>query len=752
MWEFDMSLDVENVNLLLEEGLKRVEWDLPELPEMDLSDLSGEGRLMGEGSTFQEGSVILDLGRSELGWRGSRLELEGLAGAAILEGTDWAGHTYRVHGLVRSLDIAGAFETGQFALEFQKDRENRLQASLGPFALRWDGGSMVGQFDAEGSLSESATLPSLDVDLELEELLLRGDAFQGRFAGNLIAGLEVGQAGMEVRAALDFAESNLQLEALQLEGIAVEGPIIAQLVGLPQNRDEADLLGGVGEWIRGNQEWSGLETALSWRIDNWLYRKGEVELAGDAFGDLILTGSSRSLSPRLDFNLNSEFGIAGDFFLEGVDVSGGVWLDSVEANRSGNSLDLNELVESLVSPDRFLESGGGRLKATIEGVSQPGAWEVEAVELNLSTSDEGYAYHIGVQSVEYLSSQIGNVRGGGTFSEAGGSLGLKIDLGEESDASLAATFNRLPEVPETWAWKAEVPEAKLSESQVAGLFHPMLSGSRLSGQFQFSANGRFSDIRELDGQGVFSCRGGDLVLPGMELNIQGMETELSFTGLRQPATQRAQVARISLLEKGSLMATDIQGVFTLQPGGNLLVDGIEARVFGGSLRIGSFQFGTENPQLNLVIHLDSVELGEVQKLIKDFPGSMKGKIEGVIRLSWDGQNIGFGEGRLSLVPGTQGELRLSLDKRELKPGDPAYPFLENLSQSQAALESMRFIKVDEAVFTLFNTANVDNPNQLLVRGVSYSVEPSTPVNITVNLKEEVESVLNRFLKIALSLN
>jgi len=266
------------------------------------------------------------------------------------------------------------------------------------------------------------------------------------------------------------------------------------------------------------------------------------------------------------------------------------------------------------------------------------------------------------------------------------------------------------------------------------------------------------------GKGRITIRGdwgGEAVVEGRNIKFSSEEEEmdiaeghfdLRISKLSPIQSETAQTIRVGNFRKGKLSGEDLLVHYQILSPTEISIEGAEAEILGGKIRMEGFVHDSEKPETPLVLHLEGIELKRVASMMDNFPGRMEGRVNGLLRFNWDGSKLGIGRGYLEMDPDTRGTLRLNLDNQDLDESQPAYEFLKDLAQTRTAVESLRFVEVSEARIDLFNAANAESPNQLKLKGVSMSIEPKAPIDLTFNIRGDVEESIRQLLRVLLALD
>ena len=564
-----------------------------------------------------------------------------------------------------------------------------------------------------------------------------------------------------------FARLHLLIGSLEVESL-LESREFAIEIHKMRNNTLLSRLGPLSlQWQSGNLELEvvgeteldaqGVPTALEVRLHSpfFHHQEARIDLTGSAETTLHLqeNKSTDSVFGKLQWDIHSLQGVWEPVFIESFSSRGSFrnlelpdssLVSLISEWKALREMDWIKKVEEEFQGETFME---------FKGISIPGQGLVEEGRITLErneteaeenpfqfkfTSDRARLGGFSVPGMELL----------GTGSRKKGNA--RLALLKPSGGRAEATINYEHSAAKGYTWGIDVPRVNLENEGWLGGIRATFLGSKLGGDVAFSGSGRFQWPTEWDGSGELSLQALNFEWPAQDLKFQGLHAGLKFSGLNPLSLPEDQLITIDRLEKGDLEATNLRLRVGKRKGEAIQISGFQGRIFDGSVAVDRFEIDLEKPTLQLVLHLNAIALEKVVELAKDFPGTLQGKVNGVLRVGWDGKEISFGRGYLELVPGTEGRLELHLDKKPTQKDDDPYAFLQNLAQQQTAVESLRLVRLESAKFDLFNPENPENPNQLRLKGVSLSLKPQTPVDITLNLKEDVEESIRQLIKVFLS--
>lgn len=778
---------------------------LPDNLRIGSEALSLELDARGSWKGLEETAVIGDLGAGRAQLDQLELHWSGLAGAAHFSGMDPLAGDLRLHGRFDAARWADEFETRAFAAELSRTPGGMARFALGPVSVRSEwlelGGAIELETDWIGSKFPEASSVSLSLDrIKLEKAPWVADG-KGWATADIQG--EDNHRKLDMAWGLDFP--GLRWEDYALREVHWSGNLKArvgeeiQAFPLPGNEEaglsdiasffEAHLSGdtllnvsgasfgnlgtaydlqleiarretGHGSpWsfeFSGKVEGGRVENA---RFENMAWR-GMVSLDPPNAGTMQ-TSASRRLQAGWEAGIEGAH--YGPVFLRDMRLEGDLsapFDPVVWAARLSPEKDAATGEDSMGMPHNgwaWRDLPAGRLQAGIGEVALPGTVALRGLSILFQHEgpEEKVSHPLGLEArvseaiYRGLAFRAGAVKGE-MSPDAGG---MQFRLTAQEAEPFRGQFHYLLEDDDTvrYLWSGALEPWSLKGSRLAGLLGPEWGDARSDGVVQATLNGDWSTHSGWNGQGKLAVKELSVNAGELDFELSGGYIDLAVSGLNPVATAKNQEFTARSFRKGQLDAADLRVRFSLHGPGHLEMDRIRFDTFGGQVRIDAFQWLEETPDLKLVIHLRDIDVGEVMKLMDDFPGELRGRLNGLIRIRWKENNIHFGRGFLELSPGTEGQMRLNLDRRPVDPDAPAYDFLRNLAQTQAAVESLRHVRVQRMRLDFFNEDRPENPNQLRLKGVSLSLRPTAPLDLTVNLQGDVEEALRQFLRFLLGI-
>ena len=231
-------------------------------------------------------------------------------------------------------------------------------------------------------------------------------------------------------------------------------------------------------------------------------------------------------------------------------------------------------------------------------------------------------------------------------------LGLRWRLETESDGPglrLLGTAEgvalRVAASPATdgqgWTWRivegtADVarllPVLKTAAGAAAGDW-------QAGGQVVLSGEGRWSTAAAaegLSGEVRLTLREGWASSAVLGVEIAGIEADLAS---REPATlamAAGQSLRVARISTASVVAEKLRVDFGLTDGRRVEVAGAEVAVLGGTMRVKPFSFALAAPSAEASADVEGLALSELAKLMPEALSGAQGKLNGRLKLSWNG--------------------------------------------------------------------------------------------------------------------
>lgn len=484
-------------------------------------------------------------------------------------------------------------------------------------------------------------------------------------------------------------------------------------------------------------------------------KEGGVDLSGKGTTALSLVNGEAEapLRGRLEWELDNLAGVWEPLFIDSLNARGTVRELALPLS---SVVSLGNEWENLLEMDwaaKLEQEFRGEVLVEAKELSVPGQGSVASLEISVareSLEEKKSPFQLSMKSgaASYRGFSTQSLRLEGEGSRGSGQVNLTLE--KPSGGRMKATLNYEQATPKRYTWKGEIPPVSLSNEGWLGSLVPAISGSQLKGRIGLSGDGFLELPSTWNGRGSAVLEGVEFDWPDQALTLSGLNARLKLSGFNPITLPEYQLIKADRLKKGDLEANNLRVRVAVKENGVIQVGEFQGSLFQGTVRADPFEIDPQTYAFQVKLRLESLDLEKVMVLAKDFPGTLQGMVDGVLRVGWDGKEISFGEGYLEMVPGTEGRLELNLDQQDESPTAEPYAFLKNLAQQQTAVESLRVVRLESARFDLFNPDNPQSPNQLRLKGVSLSLKPQAPVDITLNLREDVEESIRQLIQVFLS--
>ena len=549
---------------------------------------------------------------------------------------------------------------------------------------------------------------------------------------------------------LNFMGEFLETRAFAVEtSLSRDQSILARVGPLSIRNPKIE---GTGKIDLSLENYFGPETdTIYLKTDEWTLssRDPSIPLEGKIALDGTLRDGLEASAGEVEFTFNDWVGGFGDLKIRGLEgesqinwsgMSSSHWNDLMAEVEDG----VQDLLREKILPHTTLKSSLQISELQLGMVAG-----LEQIKAEVTQRDGKEAFDAGIQWVRgnwdiwkledallllegtltqstFSLSGIGN---GGIPLNGEGSIQLDPDSAGPNRFLFDARFNRTP----------------FRNSWITSDLFPDFPYVEMGGIYEGHVEGSWSSNSGLSGQGAVQVSDLSANSTSLDFDLTGGQTDVTLESLSPVRSLPGQQLSIETLRKGKVNVDNLRAVYQLTDPETLVVESVMAEIFGGTMEVGSFSMNLAEPAFELTLILADIKAEEVILLAEDFPGTLQGLLEGVIEVSWKDGQLSFGESYLELAGEEAGVLRLNLDRRTAQPGDPAFDIIKNLGSSEVAIESLRHIELEQARLDLFNSKNRESPNRIQLKGISLSVQPRAPVDITFNLRGDVEETLRQIL-------
>lgn len=236
-----------------------------------------------------------------------------------------------------------------------------------------------------------------------------------------------------------------------------------------------------------------------------------------------------------------------------------------------------------------------------------------------------------------------------------------------------------------------------------------------------------------------SLRAGRAVYAERAIAVEGIEADLEFSDLWKFHTKLGTL-RIRELHTGKLPLRDFVAEFAFEGADLIHVSHASLRALGGSVAVEPFKYVLSRHELDAVVLVEGISVGEVMDLTEDLPAKATGRVNGRFPLWIDGAGVRLGTGWLELQPGIDAEIQFNasgLLTRGMAPKSPSYTVLQKI---ESGLLKLRISEL---------RLDIRPPNvppgrsaQLHIVGEPVDPEVKAPVTLDLNVNGPLERLLN----------
>lgn len=333
----------------------------------------------------------------------------------------------------------------------------------------------------------------------------------------------------------------------------------------------------------------------------------------------------------------------------------------------------------------------------------------------------------------------------GSLALRGGTEALEGRLGGEVEGSalkLEANL-RLPFAdPRQCVIDVSVPEAELKpEDALVGQVRRVDGEVSLGGRVAAEAHVSFPGGQP---QAQGCVRVSDVTVRRGELEVAGLRADVSFESGLTFRTVGRPFAAFASVRAGNIRLDKGRMEFQVTPN-EVFMDRFEVGWCKGSLNAYSVHLDPKNPQADVVVYADRIDLGEALMMVVPFKGRMEGVLYGRFPVGIDKGRVKLSTGFLYSLPGQGGKLRLDdyapmseLLARAGVVGDVQVPLAKALSDLD-----FRSVRME-----LEPKADGDAVFKIKLDGKSNYAEWPAPVDLNLNLHGPLEQLLNLGLDVS----
>lgn len=270
--------------------------------------------------------------------------------------------------------------------------------------------------------------------------------------------------------------------------------------------------------------------------------------------------------------------------------------------------------------------------------------------------------------------------------------------------------------------------------------HPALARLALSGTFAAEAEFRLlptglrgRGLLEVSQVGIASVAGGEA-----GPSVSGLAARIAFSDLLGMRTEPGQTLQFESARLGTLVSTGGTVTFRLESAQRLFIEDSAIALLGGIVSTPAARIDLAEPQVDAVVHLDRVQLGEMLKLVPSLDSAGSGTFFGKLPVTLQRQRLSYGLGYLYSVPGATGTLQVR-NAGLLTAGLPASaPNIVSLKAAENALRDFRYtvLKLD-----FMPAGTGDTRVRLSIAGEPVGARPGETLTLDVNVRGALEETM-----------
>ena len=233
-------------------------------------------------------------------------------------------------------------------------------------------------------------------------------------------------------------------------------------------------------------------------------------------------------------------------------------------------------------------------------------------------------------------------------------------------------------------------------------------------------------------------------IPQREIEINGLSGGIRIEDLfrfRSAPHQRLEFDRAAV---GRWFFTAGRCEFQTESPHDYFLEQAAVNWLGGEVKTHAVHFQLPDPQIDLVLYAEGIEVGRVLELMHGFDGTGSGTLYGKLPLFIRQGRIRYGNGFLYSIPGEGGNLSIR-DNDFLTAALPQTS--EQYERVQMVEQALRDFDFDLFRLDLKPAAQGLSSLTLRLSGRSRKTPAEVPVDLTVNLHGPLEQLLNLGLQL-----
>ncbi|HOG49807.1 MAG TPA: YdbH domain-containing protein [Lentisphaeria bacterium] len=203
-----------------------------------------------------------------------------------------------------------------------------------------------------------------------------------------------------------------------------------------------------------------------------------------------------------------------------------------------------------------------------------------------------------------------------------------------------------------------LPETELADFDVLR-FLPDLKKLTLSGAISLDGAYALGGGRPPQGSAKVTLHQAGVALPEQKILVENLNLCLELPVLPELRTLPGQPLDCQKLQIGNLVVHELQARARLESTDIMTLERVQAKWASGMVRLGATQINLKQPEPDLIIFCDRIDLAEAFHQLGNDQVSGHGALSGTLPLTIKKGNIRFGDGFLSTIPGVAGDIKLS---------------------------------------------------------------------------------------------
>jgi hypothetical protein len=235
-------------------------------------------------------------------------------------------------------------------------------------------------------------------------------------------------------------------------------------------------------------------------------------------------------------------------------------------------------------------------------------------------------------------------------------------------------------------------------------------------------------------------------MPEAELSITGITGSFAMADLLTMRGEPHQRLQFSGIEAAGLRLGEGEVALHVESDRAVFIEDFWVKWCGGTLRTHAIRWDKDNPDLNLELRAEKLQLGQLAALTKSYGADGSGRLYGKLPLRYHKNKIELQPGFLYSIPGQGGQLKIA-KAGMLTAGVPnTHPSFKNLKLAEAALRDFRY---DYFRLEILDE-EASSPLTLRMLGRAAVDQGAPPFELEFNINTE-GTTLDRLLNAGLSL-